>query len=60
MRDGDFRVRGKEISRVEGEPLASTSVILLLMAVFLRWRRRARGKRRDLIAGFNAASAAVS
>ena len=40
--------------------IATTSAILLIMASFFRWRRRAHGKRRDLIASFKAASAAVA
>ena len=35
-------------------------VILALIASFFRWRRRARGKRRDLVASFKAESAAVA
>ena len=44
----------------ESVSLATTGVILLVMALFFRWRRRARGKRRELIASFKAATAAVA
>jgi len=40
--------------------LATTGAILLAMASFFRWRRRAREKRRELIASFKTASAAVA
>jgi uncharacterized membrane protein len=40
--------------------LVMMSTILASMALFLRWRRRARGTRRDLVASFKAASAAMA
>jgi uncharacterized membrane protein len=46
--------RGEWISAVV------TGAILLSMAGFFRWRRRARGKRRELVASFKSASAAVA
>jgi uncharacterized membrane protein len=40
--------------------VATTSVLLAIIALFIRWRRRARGERRDLVASFKAASAAMA
>jgi uncharacterized membrane protein len=40
--------------------VATSSAILLAMASFFRWRRRARGKRRELIESFKTASVAVA
>jgi dipeptide/tripeptide permease len=40
--------------------VATSSAILLVMASFFRWRRRARGKRRELIESFKTASVAVA
>jgi uncharacterized membrane protein len=50
----------RDDKRGESVSVVMTVVIIALMAAFFRWRRRARGKRRDLIESVKTASAAMA